>query len=187
VERAAERLPLLGLAILVVSITVLRNLLISLHPLDGEWLAVGSYLLLLIFAIALARSFRFSLVEIGLRWPKWSTLAIGLLAGAMLILPVLHRPAVAPLTAGWLVAAVSVEEIVFRGVVFAALFRAGGLVLAIGGSTVAFALAHAGAYSWPALGIVALVGLYLGILRALTRGCWAPGIAHLLMDVMSLP
>ncbi len=186
-ERALTRLPLFGVALLAVAIPVIRDLAVTTNQDDRELLTVGSYLALLGIAVAFAKMSGFTLAEVGLRWPRWSSLAIGLVAGVMLILPVLHRPSVAPVTAGWLVAAVSVEEIIFRGVIFAAFLRAGGLGLAIGGSTLAFALAHAGAYGWPALAVVALVGLYLGIIRALTHGCWAPGIAHLLMDVMSLP
>jgi membrane protease YdiL (CAAX protease family) len=187
VERAVSRLPLFGVALLAVAIPVLRDLAVTTNQDDREFLTVGSYLALLGIAIGFARVSGFTLAEVGLRRPMWSSIAIGLVAGLMLIVPVLHRPSVAPVTAGWLGAAVSVEEIVFRGVIFAAFLRGGGLLLAIGGSTLAFALAHAGAYGWPALAIVALLGLYLGILRALTRGCWAPGIAHLLMDLMSLP
>jgi membrane protease YdiL (CAAX protease family) len=168
-----------------VTIPVLRDLIVGTSRVNRELLTAGSYLLLLLVAIIFARSAGFTAAQVGIRRPRAPAVAIGLLAGVMLVFPVWHWPAATPVTTGWLVMAVGVEEIVFRGVLFVALQRAGGLGLAIVGSTLAFALAHAGAYGWPGLALVILAGLYLGVVRALSRDCWAPGIAHLLMDLTS--
>jgi len=124
--------------------------------------------------------------EIGIRTLTIRSVVIGVIAGILIVAPVWRLHVIAVSSAGWLLLAVAIEEIAFRGVLFAVLRRAGGAPLAVGGSTFIFTLAHAASYPGPALALVALAGLYLGLLRALTGDLWGSGIAHALMNVASL-
>jgi membrane protease YdiL (CAAX protease family) len=128
-----------------------------------------------------------SLAEVGIRAVSIRSATVGLIAGVLVVVPVGHLPAISVSSAGWLVLAVAVEEVAFRGALFAILRRVGGVPLAIGGSAAVFTAAHIGGVGWPSLLLVALAGLYLGLLRALRGDIWTSGIAHLLMDLVSLP
>jgi membrane protease YdiL (CAAX protease family) len=147
-------------------------------------IAYGALLCACFFAMRVAR---ISMAELGIPAVSIRSVVIGLVAGVLVVAPVWRSPAVSVSSAGWLVLAVAVEEVAFRGVLFAILRRVGGVPLAIGGSAAGFTMAHAGSVSWPSLVLVALAGLYLGLLRAMRGDLWACGIAHLLMDLVSLP
>ena len=144
-----------------------------------------AYFGLLAACIVAVRLAGISPTEAGIRSVTWRSLLLGIGAGVLVIAPVSRLPHLSFASAGWLLVAVIVEEVAFRGVLFAVLRRAGGLPLAIGGSTAIFTLAHA-VSGWPALFLVVLAGIYLGLLRAIRGDLWASGIAHLLMDLVSL-
>lgn len=80
---------------------------------------------------------------------------------------------------GVLVAPV-VEEIVFRGFLFAALERVHGSGFALAATSAAFALVHGGQYcwQWQRLAILFWVGLALGAVRARTRSTKAAALVH---------
>ena len=80
---------------------------------------------------------------------------------------------------GVLVAPV-VEEIVFRGFLFAALERVHGSGFALAATSAAFALVHGGQYGWQwqRLAILFWVGLALGAVRARTRSTKAAALVH---------
>ena len=77
----------------------------------------------------------------------------------------------------------SAEEAVLRGVLFDRLTRAGGIPLAIGVTTLAFALLHVPLYGWHVVPLDLAVGLGLGGLRVATRSVAAPAAAHALADL----
>lgn len=156
------------------------------HPPSGAPVAILGYVALLAAGYWYLQSTGLSPAAAGIRHISPASLLVGLAAGLLVIAPVWHWPLLSIGGGAWLAAVVTVEEIVFRGVLFAALQRAGGAPLAVGGSTFIFTLAHAASYPGPALALVALAGLYLGLLRALTGDLWASGIAHALMNVASL-
>jgi membrane protease YdiL (CAAX protease family) len=82
-----------------------------------------------------------------------------------------------------LVAAVGgAEELVFRGVLFDAVQRAGGAVCAAVVCAIAFALLHVPLYGWRVLPLDIGAGLWLGGLRMLSGGVAAPAVAHVLAD-----
>ncbi len=78
------------------------------------------------------------------------------------------------------------EELVWRGVVQAALIRrfggAGGVVLA----AVAYALAHAPLGSPVLVAVALLCGIAWGALRAASKSLVPPAVAHLVWDVLVL-
>lgn len=80
---------------------------------------------------------------------------------------------------GVLVAPV-VEEIVFRGFLFAALERIHGAGFALAATSAAFALVHGGQYGWQwqRLAILFWVGLALGAVRARTGSTKAAALVH---------
>ena len=75
------------------------------------------------------------------------------------------------------------EEAILRGVLFAALTRAGGVVVAVGLTTIAFALMHVPLYGWHVVPLDLAVGLVLGGLRVATGGFAAPAAAHAVADL----
>jgi membrane protease YdiL (CAAX protease family) len=77
----------------------------------------------------------------------------------------------------------SAEEAVLRGVLFTRVARAGGIPLAIGVTTVAFASLHVPLYGWHVLPLDLAVGLGLGGLRVATRSIAAPAAAHAMADL----
>jgi membrane protease YdiL (CAAX protease family) len=75
------------------------------------------------------------------------------------------------------------EELFYRGVAYRLFERGAGRGAAIWGSSVCFAFAHAGPRDWlPLLG----VALFLGSLRARSRGLWAPIAAHVAFNCLAL-
>ena len=81
------------------------------------------------------------------------------------------------------------EELLFRGYGFAVVRERFGWQVAVGVTSLAFALLHltnpgAGAQS---LALVALAGVWLGVVRVVTESLWATGAAHLAWNaVMAL-
>jgi membrane protease YdiL (CAAX protease family) len=162
-----------------VAVPLLRDALVWEREGSGPAIAAVAYLGLLVASFNTLRIGGISAAEAGVRSVTWRSLVLGIVAGIFVIAPVWRLPHVSFFNAGWLLVAVIVEEVAFRGVLFAL------LPLAIGGSAATFTLAHA-ASGWPALLLVAIAGVYLGILRGIRGDLWACGIAHLLMDLVSL-
>ena len=111
----------------------------------------------------------------------------GLALAIVLLLPAAARASAAPiLPASLAVAAVAVsigEELAFRGALYAALEEIGGAPLAVGGSTVAWTVAHALSHPPAFLGAVAAAGLLLGLWRWACRDLVAPIIGHVIADL----
>ncbi len=185
--RTSTRFSYIGLVLLSVAVPVLRDLLIRQRPAAAALVAATSYLGVLAASVITMRAVGISAADAGIRSLSWRSLVFGGVAGVLLVAPVWHVPSLTAASASWLFVAVVVEEVAFRGVLFAILRRVGGLPLAILGSTAAFTMAHVGSAPWPALALVALAGLFLGLLRAMRGDLWASGIAHFLMDLVSLP
>jgi membrane protease YdiL (CAAX protease family) len=122
------------------------------------------------------------------------TVAIGLVGGTALVVLALvtrwpgpwlpFRPAASFLP--WATVTVLVataEEAVLRGALFDALDEAGGTVIALAATSVAFALLHGPLYGWHVVPLDLGVGLCLGGLRVLTGGVAAPAVAHAVADL----
>ena len=75
------------------------------------------------------------------------------------------------------------EELVLRGSLFGAILRARGPGVAVGITTVIFALMHVSLYGWHVVPLDLAVGLWLAGLRLTTRGVAAPAIAHIVADL----
>jgi membrane protease YdiL (CAAX protease family) len=75
------------------------------------------------------------------------------------------------------------EEALLRGVLLDRLRRAGGPVLALLVTGVAFALMHVPLYGWQVVPLDLAVGLALGGLRLATRTVAAPAAAHAVADL----
>jgi membrane protease YdiL (CAAX protease family) len=83
-----------------------------------------------------------------------------------------------------LVAVVAVsEEVVLRGVLFDAVCDWGGDGVALGATTVLFALIHVPLYGVGSLPLDLAVGLLLGGLRIVSGGVLTPAIAHVIADL----
>lgn len=108
------------------------------------------------------------------------------MAGALMVAPVWRLPHVSGPGLAWIIVAVAIEEFAFRGVLFAMLRRAGGLPLAIAGSAATFTLAHVASTASPSILLVALAGICFGLLRAIRGSLWTSGVAHLVLDLVSL-
>ena len=109
---------------------------------------------------------------------------IGPALGGSTRVPGLGRPAVPFLP--WALDTIlvaSAEEAILRGVLFTRVARAGGIPIAIGVTTVAFALLHVPLYGWHVLPLDLAVGLGLGGLRVATRSIAAPAAAHAMADL----
>jgi membrane protease YdiL (CAAX protease family) len=119
---------------------------------------------------------------------------VGVAGGVVLVLLVVLLPGLpvqlwprpsAALAVPWtlLVTCIAVaEELVFRGVLFDAVARAGGAVCAAFVCALAFAVVHVPLYGWRALPLDLGVGLWLGGLRMVTGGVTAPAVAHAVAD-----
>jgi membrane protease YdiL (CAAX protease family) len=115
-------------------------------------------------------------------------LVVVVVAGAAisgnLLVPGLGRPA-APLLpwAGITILVAAAEEAILRGRLFDALRRTGGVGIAVGVTTVAFALMHVPLYGWHVVPLDLAVGLGLAGLRLATGGIVAPAAAHAVADL----
>ena len=75
------------------------------------------------------------------------------------------------------------EEAMLRSAILSALDEAGGPVLAVIGSSTAFALMHVPLYGWGVVPIDLAAGVLLAGLRYLSGGIAAPTVAHLIADL----
>ena len=111
----------------------------------------------------------------------------GLALAAVLLLPAAVRAGSAPvLPAGLATAAIAIsigEELAFRGALYAALDRFGGVPLAILGSTFIWTAAHALSHPPAFLGAVAAAGLLLALWRWACKDLVGPIIAHVIADL----
>ena len=76
----------------------------------------------------------------------------------------------------------SAEEILLRGALYDALAARAGVWTAITVGALAFALLHVPLYGWGAVPLDAAVGVWLGMLRAVSGSVTAPAVAHVLAD-----
>lgn len=176
-----------GFGILCLALPLLRDVIVLPHPGSAMGVAAIGYGALLFAALITMRLTGVTLAEAGVRAPSAPSVLLGVTAGILLVVPVWRMAAISTSRFSWVLVAVVVEEIAFRGVLFTLLRRAGGLPLAIAGSVAVFTVAHAASAPWPSLVLVALAGLYLGLLRAIRGDLWASGFAHLIIDLVSLP
>jgi membrane protease YdiL (CAAX protease family) len=120
--------------------------------------------------------------------------AIGLVGGAALVVLALatrwpgpwlpFQPAASFLP--WVTVTVLVataEEVVLRGALFDALDEAGGTLVALAATSVAFAMLHVPLYGWHVVPLDLGVGLFLGGFRVLSGGVAAPSVAHAVADL----
>jgi membrane protease YdiL (CAAX protease family) len=127
--------------------------------------------------------------------PTYTGTLLGVVGGVMLVvlaaglprtpLHVWPRP-IGMMVVTWtaIVAVISVaEELVFRGVLFDAVARAGGVAVACVVCAVAFAVVHVPLYGWQALPLDVGVGVWLGGLRIVSGGVVAPAVAHTVADL----
>lgn len=173
----------------VVLVAVSRNLLTLRWPADAAAIRALGYGALLLVGVATGRSVGLSGRDLGL----FSGHHMLRLSGALFLTGVLAAPGcgrgVSPLLVltafpGAVIVA-SVEEVLFRGVLFALIRRhwgAGGAVLLTSG---AFSLAHLGLYPPPVLLLGLIAGLLLGSWRALTGDLVAPVVAHSVADAVA--
>ncbi len=88
--------------------------------------------------------------------------------------------------APWAVAVVAVagaEEALLRGSLYRAVEQHAGAVAAVALTSVAFALLHVPLYGWAVLPLDLAVGVWLGVLRAVSGSVLAPALAHSLADL----
>lgn len=169
------------IAVLVLVVSWVRDA--GTHPAG----MVGAPVALVLLALAGQRRW-----GVPLAVGPWRTgIVMGLVGAAVLVaLPMLwHRSpwhARAALIAASAGLAIS-EEVVHRGLFFGLLARArAGAGVAIAGSAALFALSHAWTYDLPAAGPLLLAaGAWLGYLRWASRGLLAPGLAHVLANVLA--
>jgi membrane protease YdiL (CAAX protease family) len=155
----------------------------------GDALSIGLVFGLALTALAVVAGQR---VDIS----RAETLAIGAAGGAALVAlaVVAHLgasgPSLAPAAAFLPWASITIlvataEELVLRGVLFAAIRRRAGVATAIAVTSVVFALMHVPTYGWHVVPLDLGVGIWLGGLRVLGRGVAAPALAHVLADLVT--
>jgi membrane protease YdiL (CAAX protease family) len=122
-------------------------------------------------------------------------IAIGLLGAAVLVVaparvrltgttPAILLPSDAwPLWAAVVTLVAVAEELLLRGVLFNAIERVGGPVIAVAVTAVSFALLHVPLYGWGVLPLDLAVGIWLGGLRVAGGGVTAPAVAHVVADL----
>ena len=119
-------------------------------------------------------------------WRRWlAATSIGL-AAVWLISSVAPHEQVSRslITLVALVVAAIAEELLFRRLIYGWLLR-WGVVLAIAGSAVAFALIHLPAYGAASLGINLAVGLLFGWQRHHSGSWTAPALTHVVANLLS--
>jgi membrane protease YdiL (CAAX protease family) len=135
---------------------------------------------------------------LGLAWaggwqpslPRWQSLAWGVAGGAVLIaVPVVAgaiglgmRPQPFVLWVAITVLVATAEEVLLRGALLEAAGAAFGLPVAIGLTSVAFALLHVPLYGWGVVPLDLAAGVWLAGLR-LSGGLGASVTAHILADL----
>ena len=155
----------------------------------GDALTIGLAFGLALTALAILAGERVAM-------PRTAALAIGAAGGAALVgLALLAHlgapgPSLAPAAAFLPWASITIlvataEELVLRGVLFAAIRRHAGVATAIAVTSVAFALMHVPLYGWHVVPLDLGVGIWLGGLRLLGRSVAAPAVAHVLADLVT--
>ncbi len=81
------------------------------------------------------------------------------------------------------VAVASAEEALLRGSLYRAVEQRAGAVAAVALTSVAFAIVHIPLYGWAVVPLDLAVGVWLGVLRAVSGSVLAPAIAHSLADL----
>jgi membrane protease YdiL (CAAX protease family) len=81
------------------------------------------------------------------------------------------------------VAVASAEEALLRGSLYRAVEQRAGAVAAVALTSVAFALLHVPLYGWGVVPLDLAVGVWLGVLRAVSGSVVAPAVAHSLADL----
>jgi membrane protease YdiL (CAAX protease family) len=124
---------------------------------------------------------------------------IALTSGTLVLYHVLVRPDVTALGAalplgvlgGGILAGIffavlnaTLEELVFRGILFDAIESQWGWPTAVVGTAVCFGLGHVSGYppGWVGAGLAGVYGLLLGLLRVWVRGLALPIVAHVTAD-----
>jgi membrane protease YdiL (CAAX protease family) len=125
------------------------------------------------------------------RRPSPGVALVGLAGAGVLCLPAAISRLTGPDHAagnGFLVWAVVVtvvataEEMLLRGALYDALATRAGMWTAISVGALAFALLHVPMYGWGAVPLDAAVGVWLGVLRAVTGSITAPTVTHVVAD-----
>jgi membrane protease YdiL (CAAX protease family) len=125
------------------------------------------------------------------RRPSPGAALVGLAGAGVLCLPAAISRLTGPDHAagnGFLVWAVVVtvvataEEMLLRGALYDALATRAGVWTAISVGALAFALLHVPMYGWGAVPLDAAVGVWLGVLRAVTGSITAPTVTHVVAD-----
>ena len=81
------------------------------------------------------------------------------------------------------VAVASAEEALLRGSLYRAVEQRAGAVAAVALTSVAFAMVHIPLYGWAVVPLDLAVGVWLGVLRAVSGSVLAPAVAHSLADL----
>jgi membrane protease YdiL (CAAX protease family) len=154
--------------------------------------ATGAVLAAALAAVAVSARGRGGLILPRIDSRLAGALLVGAAAGGALVAVSLAAHGATPVGvrlepfALWAVLTIGVataEEAVFRGVLFKALERSGGLGAAVVVSTLAFAAFHVPLYGPQALLPDLAAGLLLGGLRVATGGVAAPAAAHVIADL----
>jgi membrane protease YdiL (CAAX protease family) len=118
------------------------------------------------------------------------SLSIGVLGGMALCIPVFfaHKAGSNPygnyLSWAIMVSFVALaEEAFFRGVLFNAVQKWQGEMAAIFIAALAFTVLHIPLYGWHVAPLDFTIGIWLGVLRAISGSWVAPGISHTLADL----
>lgn len=181
-RRVVPYVCLLGLAAAVALRVRIAGAEGARSQLAGVWFAVA------LGVVALATRDRDRIGELRLR-----ALFAGVAGAVVLCLPaairhVLSGAAVTQADGylGWALIVVVVavaEEALLRGSLYAAVEQRAGTVAAIAVTSVAFGLLHAPVYGWAVVPLDVAVGVWLGVLRAVTGSVAAPALAHTLADL----
>ena len=125
--------------------------------------------------------------------PRVASVATGVAGAIALCVPAALRHAADGMAlssvhgyAPWALAVVAVasaEEALLRGSLFRAVEQRAGVVAAIALTSVAFALLHVPLYGWAVVPLDLAVGVWLGVLRAVSGSVLAPAVAHSLADL----
>ena len=192
VQRDSDRDRLAALSCVTSGIVLLalaRNLLERHLVSDAATIQLCSDALFLVVSLALARSAGLDMPDLGLSTGR----LMQRLGGAVFLTVVLAAPSLshggsAPVVLAALPAALTVatiEELVFRGVLFALWQRRTDALAATVLTSLAFAASHAFLYPPPVLLVGLITGLLLATWRALCVDLVAPSIAHTASDSLT--
>lgn len=150
-------------------------------------IAAGLVFAVLVAAVALlTRSGR-----AGSPWVR--AVPVGVVGALVLCVPaaVRHADEAMP-SAGWtgyapwalgVIAVAAAEEALLRGSLYAAIEQRAGAAAAIAATSCVFAALHVPLYGWAVVPLDVAVGVWLGVLRAVSGSVAAPALAHALADL----